>query len=366
MADGARDRGRRGPGRSRSGGRPGRAGERGCSCRCGWPGGVWGADASRVGAGVGDGEGTGLGVGDGEGDASGTALESRSFSPFSLPDDSSPAKAKGSVSASPRASAREAGTGSGPVWAWGPGTAASTRRPKAWRPEGRRPRSRRPGRGRSGPAAMAGRPMSSPCPAGLRGVRGGRRGPRPRRPADVDDQAHRVVEVDDVRVLDVPEIQDDADGVGPCSGRCGSSRGGRRRRGSSRSLRFGWRRVPIKSTQSRSGPLIRSCLSCTSLLEVHDDARRGVAAPEAQVEHLGKAGRGRRRERRGLLRCGLLHGRLYLDGPRGVGKRVEVGAGGVAEALPVAAVPGKLEHREQGLLSEAAARDTPTRGSCRR
>ena len=92
------------------------------------------------------------------------------------------------------------------------------------------------------------------------------------------------------------------------------------------------------------------------VLEVEDHAGRRLAAPEAQVEYLGQAGR--RRGGQG----GFLHrdtpARLGLDlgGAGGARERVEVFAGGGADPRAVRALAGDLEGGVQGLLAQPAAR----------
>src|SRR5206468_180803 len=79
------------------------------------------------------------------------------------------------------------------------------------------------------------------------------------------------------------------------------------------------------------------------VLEVEDHAGRRLAAPEAQVEHLGEAGR--RRGGKGGFLYGDPPARLGLDLGRagGARERVEVFAGGGADPRPVRALAGHLE-----------------------
>ena len=113
---------------------------------------------------------------------------------------------------------------------------------------------------------------------------------------DVDHEAGRVVEVEDLVLPDVLEVEHDAHDVlavlpmRTCSSRPSPT-------GKTRLARLGCRRVPTRSIQSRSGLWARSDCDRHLALDVDDDAGGGVAAPGAQVEDAREALRGRGRQR---------------------------------------------------------------------
>ena len=122
--------------------------------------------------------------------------------------------------------------------------------------------------------------------------------------------------------------------------------------GNTRRARFGCRRVPRRSTQSRSGFTARSDCSVDLPLDVDHDAGRGVPAPGPQVEHPGEA-RGRRggERDRGLA---LAEELLDLRHPLALGVGVEIGPGGLGQPPAVGGLAGDLDHGPQRVVAEAA------------
>ena len=112
----------------------------------------------------------------------------------------------------------------------------------------------------------------------------------------------------------------------------------------------------MRSTQSRSGLLIRSDSILTLRSTIDDHAGGGVAGPEAQVVDGGEAGGGRRGEGGRLLGGTLLDRRLHGPRPGGVGEGVDVVLAGLEQPLLVAAGLGHLEDGVERRLRVAAAR----------
>ena len=216
-------------------------------------------------------------------------------------------------------------------------------------------RQRRRGRAGSGRAGRGGRGGDGRASGGPSGGACGRpAGAGPARPAaHVDDEPGRVVEVEDLVLPDVLEVEHDADDVvavlpmRTCSSRPSPT-------GKTRRARFGWRRVPTRSTQSRSGLWARSDCDRHLALDVDDDAGRRVAAPGAQVEDAGEALRGRGGQRgRGLAAA---QQRLHLAGAAALGVGVEVGPGRPGERRAAARLLRDLDRRPQRVVAQAARR----------
>ena len=225
-----RGRARRGRHRSRCAGRRGRAVGRGCR--------------SRRGSGAG---GSGGGVGEG------AAARTRGATRGARRGEGSPAAGAGRGTAGRRSDARRSAMGDG---ARAAAAAEALGGARAGHHAGARARRRDEGTATGSDAGPARRS------AGTAGGLAGRRG-RGRWPLHVDDEARRVLEVEDLVLPHVLEVEDDPDDVvavlrdpdllqQPVAHREARGR-----------ARFGWSRVPTRSIQSRSGSRDTSDCSCT-------------------------------------------------------------------------------------------------------